>query len=82
MRVFADAFVESAPEPAPGLELLARPGARLSEQGVNDVASYRLAIFSEHGPTRDEAVRRCEQRAGELLDGFVLSPAYTTAHGT
>jgi ATP-grasp domain len=82
VRVFADAFVDAVPDASPGLELLARPGARLSEQGVNDGESYRLAIFSEHGPTREEAVRRCEERAAALLDGFALAPAYTVAHGT
>lgn len=73
VRVFADAYVESAPEAIPGVELLARPGARLSEQGVNDGASYRLAIFAEHGATREEAVRRCEQRAVDLLGRFALT---------
>ena len=49
LRVFDDAFVEAVPEPENGLELLVRPGRRLSEQGVNDAASYRLAIFTETG---------------------------------
>ena len=35
--------------PSPDVELLVQPGSRLSEQGVNDVASYRLAIFDAWG---------------------------------
>jgi biotin carboxylase len=66
LRVFEDAFVEAAPEPEEGLEILARPGLRLSEQGTNDPYSYRLAIFSEWAPTREEAVARCRARAAEL----------------
>jgi hypothetical protein len=79
VRVFGDAFVESAPAVIPGVELLARAGRRLSEQGVNDGASYRLAILWEHGATREEAVRLCKERAADLLGRFVLTdaPAYT-----
>ena len=66
MRVFEDAFVEAVPEPEDGLELLVRPGRRLSEQGVNDAASYRLAIFTEAAETRDEALERCRRRAAAL----------------
>ncbi|HET8606642.1 MAG TPA: ATP-grasp domain-containing protein [Gaiellaceae bacterium] len=73
IRVFADARVEAVPEPEPGLELHVVPGRRLSEQGVNDAASYRLAIFSEHGATRAEALERCRRRSAELLRRFVLS---------
>lgn len=73
IRVFEDALVEAVPEPEPGLELLAGPGRRLSEQGVNDTASYRLAIFSEHGETRAEALERCRRRSTELLHRFTLS---------
>jgi hypothetical protein len=70
MRVFEDAVVESVPEPAEGLEILVRPGALLSEQGMNDTSSYRLAIFTEWGETREVAVRRCQERARSLR--FVL----------
>jgi biotin carboxylase len=66
VRVFEDAFVEAVPDPEPGLEILVAPGLRLSEQGVNDAASYRLAIFSEFGETREEAVARCLDRARSL----------------
>lgn len=75
MRVFEDAFVEAVPEPEPGLELLVGPGRRLSEQGVNDSASFRLAIFSEHGETRAEALERCRRRSAELLQRFRLRSA-------
>ena len=66
IRVFEDAFVEAVPEPDEGLEILVAPGLRLSEQGVNDAQSYRLAIFSEFGETREEAVDRCLARARRL----------------
>jgi hypothetical protein len=66
MRVFEDALVESVPEPQQGLEVLVRPGALLSEQGTNDTASYRLAIFTEWAETREEALRRCSERARSL----------------
>jgi ATP-grasp domain len=66
IRVFEDAFVEAVPEPEEGLEILVTPGLRLSEQGVNDAQSYRLAIFSEFGETREEAVERCLARARRL----------------
>jgi hypothetical protein len=66
IRVFEDAFVEAVPEPEDGLEILVTPGLRLSEQGVNDAQSYRLAIFSEFGATREEAVARCRERARRL----------------
>ncbi len=73
VRVFVDAFVEAVPEPQEGVELLVRPGLLLSEQGVNDTQSYRLAIFSEWAPTREEAVRRCHERVRSLE--FELTPA-------
>jgi hypothetical protein len=66
IRVFEDAFVEAVPEPEDDLEILVAPGLRLSEQGVNDAQSYRLAIFSEFGATREEAVARCHERARRL----------------
>jgi ATP-grasp domain len=66
LRVFEDAFVEAVPESEDGVEILVTPGLRLSEQGVNDAQSYRLAIFSEFGATREEAVARCRERARRL----------------
>ena len=66
IRVFEDAFVEAVPEAEDGLEILVAPGLRLSEQGTNDAQSYRLAIFSEFGETRAEAVARCHARARRL----------------
>lgn len=66
VRVFEDAFVHEVPEPQDGLEILVRPGQRLSEQGTNDTASYRLAIFTEWGETREAAVQECLQRARSL----------------
>ena len=49
-----------------------RPGLLLSEQGVNDAQSYRLAIFYGVGETREEAIARCRERAAELR--FRLAP--------
>lgn len=66
MRVFDDALVEAVPEPQDDLEILVRPGLRLSEQGTNDTASYRLAIFTQWGETREDALQRCRQRARSL----------------
>jgi ATP-grasp domain len=66
LRVFEDAFVEAVPEPEEGLEILVKPGLRLSEQGVNDAQSYRLAIFYGFGETREEAVEGCRARARGL----------------
>ena len=66
MRVFEDALVEAVPEPQGDVEILVRPGLRLSEQGTNDTASYRVAIFTEWGETREDAVRACLQRARSL----------------
>ena len=66
LRVFEDALVEAVPAAEPGLELLVRPGRLLSEQGVNDVASYRLAIFDVWGETRAAAVAAAEERAASL----------------
>ena len=73
VRVFEDAFVEGVPDPEEGLELLVRPGLFLSEQGVNDSVSYRLAILYGFGETRDEAVAGCRARASAL--NFQLAPA-------
>ena len=72
VRVFTDAFVESVPDPEEEIELLVRPGLHLSEQGVNDAQSYRLAILYGFGETREEAVARCRERAASLT--FRLAP--------
>ena len=72
VRVFEDAYVEAIPDPEEGLEVLARPGLRLSEQGTNDAQSYRLAILYASGKTRDEAVARAKERAAGL--NFLLAP--------
>ncbi len=72
LRVFEDAYVEAVPDPEPDLELLVRPGVLLSEQGTNDAQSYRLAIFTGFGETREEAVERCRERAASL--SFRLAP--------
>jgi len=66
LRVFEDAYVRDVPEAQDGLEVLVRPGLRLSDQGLNDPHSFRLAIFSEWAPTREEAVARCRERVREL----------------
>jgi hypothetical protein len=73
VRVFEDAFVEAVPDPEEGLELLVRPGLFLSEQGLNDAVSYRLAILYGSGETREEAVENCRARAAAL--NFRLAPA-------
>ncbi len=70
VRVFEDAIVEAVPEPQDGLEILVRPGLRLSEQGTNDTASFRIAIFTEWGETRQAALRQCRQRARSLRFGL------------
>jgi hypothetical protein len=72
LRTFEDAFVASAPEPDEDVEILARSGRRLSEQGANDVRSFRLAIVYEAGETREEALERATARAAELR--FRLEP--------
>jgi biotin carboxylase len=72
MRVFEDAYVEAVPDVGEDVELLVRPGLRLSEQGVNDAQSYRLAILNGFGETREEALERCRARASELT--FRLAP--------
>jgi hypothetical protein len=66
LRRFEDAYVEAVPEPEEGLEILVRPGLRLSEQGLNDTESYRLAILYEAGETREEALARSRERAARL----------------
>jgi hypothetical protein len=72
LRVFEDGLVEAVPDPEPDVEVLVRPGLYLSEQGANDAQSYRLAILYGHGPTRDEAIARCRERAQALR--FRLAP--------
>ena len=73
VRVFADAYVEAVPEPEDDLEVLVRPGLNLSQQGLNDAQSYRLAILYGFGETRAEAVESCRRRAEGL--SFRLAPA-------
>ncbi len=73
LRVFEDALVETVPEPDEGLEILVAPGLRLADQGQNDAESYRLAILTGFGETREEAVARCRERARAL--SFRLAPA-------
>ena len=73
LRAFRDAFVESAPEPEEDVEILVRPGLRLSEQGTNDVESYRVAIVYGAGESRAEAVERCRRRLRSL--SFQLASA-------
>lgn len=72
LRVFHDALVEAVPDAEPDVELLVRPGLHLSQQGVNDAQSYRLAILYGFGETREEAVERCRERARSLT--FRLAP--------
>ena len=72
MREFHDAFVEDVPEPEENLEILVRPGLFLSEQGLNDAQSYRLAILYGFGETREEALESCRARAQSL--NFRLAP--------
>ena len=71
-RVFHDAYVDGVPDPEDEMELLVRPGLPLSEQGVNDAQSFRLAILYGFGETREEAVLRCRERAAAL--SFRLAP--------
>ena len=72
VRTFEDAYVAGAPEPEDGVEILAHAGRRLSEQGTNDVRSFRLAIVYEAGETREEAIERAVARAETL--SFRLDP--------
>jgi biotin carboxylase len=72
VRTFEDALVEAAPEPEEGIEILVHAGRRLSEQGANDMHSFRLAIVYEAGETRGEALARARERAGRL--SFRLQP--------
>jgi biotin carboxylase len=70
LRAFTDALVESVPEPEEGVEILVRPGLRLSEQGTNDVDSFRVAIVYGAGETRAEALERCRSRLRRLRFQF------------
>jgi ATP-grasp domain-containing protein len=72
LRLFEDAYVEEVPDPEPDLEVLVRPGLLLSEQGVNDAQSYRLAIFYGVGETREDAIESARERATALR--FRLAP--------
>jgi hypothetical protein len=73
VRRFEDAFVEEVPEPQPNIELLVRPGLRLSEQNAtNDPASFRLAILYQTGVDREAALARARERASAL--SFRLEP--------
>jgi hypothetical protein len=72
LRAFEDAFVASAPDGDDEVEILVQPGRRLSEQGPNDVRSFRLAIVYEAGETREEALARARARAADLR--FRLDP--------
>ena len=71
VRVFEDAYVEAVPEPADDVEVLVRPGLRLSEQGANDAQSYRLAILYGHGADARRGPRSVPPpRGGAQLDGW------------
>jgi hypothetical protein len=70
LRVFEDARVVSVPEAEEDLELLVRPGLRLSEQGANDAGSYRLCIFPAFAATRDDALAAARARAQALQFGL------------
>ena len=72
LRTFEDAYVARVPEPEERLEVLVRPGLRLSEQGQNDAQSYRLVIFYESGETREEVLALCRARAASF--SFELLP--------
>mgnify|MGYP003287593067 CR=1 FL=1 len=73
VRTFEDAYVRAAPDPEDAVEILVHPGRWLSEQGTNDVKSFRLAIVYEAGETRAEALERARVRAAKLT--FRLEPA-------
>ena len=70
LRMFADAFISAVPEPDTALEVLVEPGRALSDQGVNDAESFRLAIVYEAGETRAEAAERARARAASLSFGL------------
>ena len=68
LRTYQDAIVEAVPDPAAVLErfphaqveLLVRPGQRLSEND-HDVASHRLALVALAAPTREAVLARYEE---------------------
>jgi hypothetical protein len=66
LRSFSDGRVMAVPDPSEDLEVLVRPGLRLAEQGVNDVVSYRLAILTAWGESRQAAVEQARARANRL----------------
>jgi biotin carboxylase len=66
VRTFEDAYVAAAPDPEDAVEILVHPGRWLSEQGTNDVKSFRLAIVYEAGETHAEALERARARASQL----------------
>jgi biotin carboxylase len=80
LRTYEDAIVEAVPDPAAVLEryphaqveLLVRPGQRLSDND-DDVASHRLALVALAAPTREAVLARYEE-AKRLLR-FDLRPA-------
>jgi hypothetical protein len=72
VRRFEDAWVEEAPEPEDGVEVLVHAGQNLSDAYANDPGSFRLAIVYEAGATREEAVARARARASAL--SFRLAP--------
>lgn len=71
-RTFSDAVVCAVPDPEDDLELLVRPGLRLSQQGPNDAYSFRLCVFYVHAPTRGEAVSVARARAARIEPAFQL----------
>lgn len=75
VRVFDDAWVHAVPEPEDGLEVLVSPGSLLSSYPGNDPGSFRLCIFDEAAPSREQALARCRERAARLRNAFELEPA-------
>jgi biotin carboxylase len=79
LRAYADAVVEAVPDPAVVLErfphaqveLLVRPGQRLSEN-EDDVKSHRLALVALAAPNRAALMDRYEE--AKALLRFELSP--------
>ena len=73
LRRFEDAFVEEAPEPEDGVEILVHAGENLSDGYANDPDSFRLAIVYAAGATRDGAIEQARSRAAGLR--FWLRPS-------
>jgi hypothetical protein len=79
LRTYRDAVVRSVPDPSAvsrhfghsHVELLVRPGQRLSEND-DDVASHRLAVVALAGRDREEVLRRYEETLALLP--FQLDP--------